>query len=262
MTSSSGQPAASAISALQNGQMNSLNGTASQNGGRGQLTDNTPILYLTPLNGTFERKTISVPTYPDVIKIGRQTNAKTIPTPYNGFFDSKVLSRSHAEIWADRNGQIWIRDVKSSNGTFINGQRLSQENKDSDPKEVSDGDSLELGIDIVSEDQKTVVHHKVAARVEHAGFVSSSTLLDLNLPTNDADANNQHNLLANQASGGHLRRKSGQGELPLRSQMGAAGIASNNAPAQRSHIWLQPPNMEMAIKRLTVSLSAIIVYQC
>jgi hypothetical protein len=254
MTSTSGQPAASAISALQNGSLSTANGTASQNGARSQIAENTPILYLTPLNGTFERKTISVPTYPDVIKIGRQTNAKTIPTPYNGFFDSKVLSRSHAEIWADRNGQIWIRDVKSSNGTFINGQRLSQENKDSDPKEVSDGDSLELGIDIVSEDQKTVVHHKVAARVEHAGFVSSSTLMDLNLPLNDLDPSNQHTQLVNQAMG-HIRRKSGQGEMmPLRSQLGMPnGMISNNAPAQRSHIWLQPPNMEMAIKRLTVS---------
>jgi hypothetical protein len=234
--------------------LNSANGTAS-NGARGQITDNTPILYLTPLNGTFERKTISVPTYPDVIKIGRQTNAKTVPSPYNGFFDSKVLSRSHAEIWADRNGQVWIRDVKSSNGTFINGQRLSQENKDSDPKEISDGDSLELGIDIVSEDQKTVVHHKVAARVEHAGFVSSSTLIDLNLPVNDLDPSNQHNQLVNQAMG-HIRRKSGQSDsMSMRNNMATPGMTSNYVPPHlRGNIWLQPPNMEMAIKRLTVSL--------
>ena len=33
------------------------------------------------------------------IKIGRQTNNKTIPDERNALFDSKVLSRTHAEIW-------------------------------------------------------------------------------------------------------------------------------------------------------------------
>ena len=58
-----------------------------------------PALYLLSLNGTFERKTISVPFGPDeALRIGRQTNAKTIPTPTNGYFDSKVLSRQHSTI--------------------------------------------------------------------------------------------------------------------------------------------------------------------
>jgi pSer/pThr/pTyr-binding forkhead associated (FHA) protein len=128
------------------------------------------VLYLTPTNGTTERKAITVPIYPNVLQIGRQMNSNTLPTPQNGYFDSKVLSRQHAEIWADLNGKVFIRDVKSSNGTFINGQRLSQENEDSDLYELREQDMLELGIDILSEDQKTVVHHKVSARVEHAGF--------------------------------------------------------------------------------------------
>ncbi|ORY60694.1 uncharacterized protein BCR38DRAFT_348917 [Pseudomassariella vexata] len=148
-----------------------------------------PVLYLLSLNSTFERKTISVPFSPDTLRIGRQTNAKTVPTPINGFFDSKVLSRQHAEIWADRQGKIWIRDVKSSNGTFVNGTRLSQENRESEPHELQTGDHLELGIDIVSEDQKTVVHHKVAAKVEHAGFLNNSgNLLDMNF--GDLDPSN------------------------------------------------------------------------
>jgi len=128
------------------------------------------VLYLTPANGTFERKTITVPIYPDLLRIGRQTNNNTLPTLQNGYFDSKVLSRQHAEIWAERNGKVFIRDVKSSNGTFVNGQRLSHENENSDPHELREQDMLELGIDIMSEDQKTVVHPKVAARVEHVGF--------------------------------------------------------------------------------------------
>ncbi|ODA76500.1 hypothetical protein RJ55_07770 [Drechmeria coniospora] len=146
-----------------------------------QLPPGQPVLYLLSLNGTFERKTIAVPFAPDSLRIGRQTNQKTVPTPANGFFDSKVLSRQHAEIFAERNGKIYIRDVKSSNGTFVNGTRLSQENRESEPHELQTADHLELGIDIVSEDQKTVVHHKVAAKVEHAGFLSNtSNVLDMN----------------------------------------------------------------------------------
>ncbi|KUI54189.1 hypothetical protein VP1G_01573 [Cytospora mali] len=145
------------------------------------MSGSQPVLYLLPLNGTFERKTIQVPFYPETLRVGRQTNNKTVPTPANGFFDSKVLSRQHAEIWADRQGKVWIRDVKSSNGTFVNGSRLSPENRESEPHELQSGDHLELGIDIVSEDQKSVVHHKVAAKVEHAGFLTSSNnLLDMN----------------------------------------------------------------------------------
>jgi pSer/pThr/pTyr-binding forkhead associated (FHA) protein len=126
---------------------------------------NTPVLYLTPLNGTFERKSLRVPLYPDVIRLGRQIDSQTIPTAENGYFDSKVLSRKHAEVWADRSGKIWIKD-KSTNGTFVNGQRLSDENKDSDPHEIREQDVLDLGIDIVGEDQKSIIHPKVASRVE------------------------------------------------------------------------------------------------
>jgi pSer/pThr/pTyr-binding forkhead associated (FHA) protein len=133
--------------------------------------ENPALLYLTPINSTFENKTITVPFYPDVLRIGRQTNDTNHPTPENGYFDSKVMSRHHAEVWSDRNGKIWIRDTKSSNGTFVNGERLSQENTESDPHELREQDVVELGIDIISEDQKTVMHPKIAARVEH---VSSS----------------------------------------------------------------------------------------
>lgn len=64
-----------------------------------------PSLHLHPLNDTFIPKQISL--YPpgphNRIKIGRQTNAKTVPAPNNGYFDSKVLSRMHAEVWAEGN---------------------------------------------------------------------------------------------------------------------------------------------------------------
>ncbi|GAB1520666.1 hypothetical protein RhiTH_003751 [Rhizoctonia solani] len=122
-----------------------------------------PALYLYPLNDTFVPKQIALGGGVRV-KIGRQTNAKTVPGERNGYFDSKVLSRQHAEVW-EENGKIYIKDVKSSNGTFINGDRLSAESVESEPCELKSEDIVEFGIDIVGEDNKTIIHHKVATRV-------------------------------------------------------------------------------------------------
>ena len=225
-------------------------------------TGGQPVLYLLSLNGTFERKTISVPFSPDTLRIGRQTNVKTVPTPTNGFFDSKVLSRQHAEIWADRQGKIWIRDVKSSNGTFVNGTRLSAENRESEPHELQTSDHLELGIDIVSEDQKSVVHHKVAAKVEHAGFLSpSNSLLDMSF--GDLDP----------ANGAMMMPQMGGVPMQLRGRTGSqSSIGSNqrmaiapnmaNQPggigiALQRGLWLTQPSTEAIVKRLHVSLSPL-----
>jgi pSer/pThr/pTyr-binding forkhead associated (FHA) protein len=218
--------------------------------------DPPALLVLSPMNGTFERKQINVPLFPDILRIGRQTNAKTIPTPSNGYFDSKVLSRQHAEIWADRSGKIWIRDVKSSNGTFVNGVRLSPESRDSEPHELRENDMLELGIDIVSEDQKSIVHHKVSAKVEHAGIPTNATsVLDLNLADIEP------------GSGGGLSMITPNGQM--RGRLGSQGsITSNGRPnlyapngnnvngyGVQRHMgaWLSPITIEQVVKRLTVS---------
>ncbi|KAK3696753.1 hypothetical protein LTR37_017777 [Vermiconidia calcicola] len=229
------------------------NGGAQTNGVRPQAQQDPPaILHLLPMNGTFERKTITVPYYPDVLRIGRQTNQKTIPTPLNGYFDSKVLSRQHAEVYADRQGRIFIRDVKSSNGTFVNGMRLSQENKESEPREMREQDVLELGIDIVSEDQKTVVHHKVAAKVEHAGvYGQGSDPLNFG----DLDPSSGSPLLAGPSP---LRRSGSQGSLPGRGSLNQAMGQTNgvNAVSQQQHMrnWLNPISMEHIVKKLNAEL--------
>ena len=219
------------------------------------IGEGNPVLYLLSMNGTFERKTISVPYYPETLRIGRQTNAKTVPTPANGFFDSKVLSRQHAELWADRNGKIWIRDVKSSNGTFVNGTRLSAENRDSEPHELQTQDQLELGIDIVSEDQKTVVHHKVAAKVEHAGFLGPSTnVLDMNF--GDLDPANGALMLPSPGSVPMRGRTGSQGSIGSNGRMGAsvAGSHMSMISQQRPmNFWLTPVTTEQIAKRISVS---------
>ncbi|KAH6620105.1 hypothetical protein C7974DRAFT_458037 [Boeremia exigua] len=266
-TAGPGASAASAMSALQapsamlpsqqNGVLQSQ-----QNGVQRQGAESTAILHLIPMNGTFERKTITVPFFPDVLRIGRQTNNKTIPTPLNGYFDSKVLSRQHAEVWADRNGKIWIRDVKSSNGTFVNGQRLSQENRDSDPHELREQDMLELGIDIVSEDQKTIVHHKVAARVEHAGIYARSPndVLDLNF--GELEGSQMQNMVGanGQQQMANMRgRTPSQGSMNgQRMQMSGGAQAYQNAMQQPRHpnFWLQPITMEQVVKKLNAEMKA------
>lgn len=258
-SATSGPTASSAISALHAPLLPSqqmANGTGQANGVariQAQQPEPPAILHLIPMNGTFERKTITVPYAPDNIRIGRQTNQKTIPTPLNGYFDSKVLSRQHAEVYADRQGRVFIKDVKSSNGTFVNGMRLSQENKESEPRELREQDVLELGIDIVSEDQKTVVHHKVAAKVEHAGIYSHGSD-----PLNfgELDPSVSGGLLA---APHQLKRTGSQGSLNTRGPVGIPGIpqgAMNAGPInqpQHMRAWLNPITTEHLVKKLNVS---------
>lgn len=164
------------------------------------------VLVLSPLNGTFERKSLFVPFAPDVLKLGRQTSAKTIPAPDNGYFDSRVLSRQHAEIWADRaTGKVWIKDAKSSNGTYINSQRLSSDNTESKPHELRKNDILELGIDISNDDGSSLVHRKISAKVERISIMS---LQSDNLPANSSTSNSANGSLSSSpaSSNGSLSR--------------------------------------------------------
>lgn len=61
-------------------------------------------------------------------------------------FKSKVVSRRHCEIWYQ--GSEWyIKDVKSSSGTFVNHFRLSGPKSESLPHRIRNGDIIQLGID-------------------------------------------------------------------------------------------------------------------
>jgi len=207
------------------------------------------------MNGTFDAKSINVPYHPDLVRIGRQTNQKTVPTAHNGYFDSKVLSRQHAEIYAERDGTIWIRDVKSSNGTFVNGKRLSPENKESEPHILNAQDILELGIDIVSEDQKTVVHHKVAARVEHAGFSGSGSPSSLaELTFGDMDPSLLQ--LGQQSMQGNRSRAGSQGATGANGRFPSLITNGNMMQAAYHPKWLQPITIETIVKRLNTELKA------
>ncbi|KAI8927887.1 hypothetical protein BC831DRAFT_151712 [Entophlyctis helioformis] len=120
-------------------------------------------ILLEPLNDTFQTKVI-VLTPDEPVKIGRKVSAKAIPETSNGIFDAKVLSRIHAELTLDHN-KVMIKDLKSSNGTFINGNRLSEEGVMSAPNELRNGDRLDFGVDIFDEDTQVVLYKRVACKV-------------------------------------------------------------------------------------------------
>ena len=52
-------------------------------------------------------------------------------------FKSKVVS-THAEIWVERGGRFFVKDTKSSSGTFLNHVRLNLANTQSRPFQVKD----------------------------------------------------------------------------------------------------------------------------
>lgn len=88
-----------------------------------------------------------------VIRVGRYSERDTNPNPPPNApssapvgFKSKVVSRRHCEFWCS-NGQWFIKDVKSSSGTFLNHIRLSAPSVESRPFPVNDGDVVQLGID-------------------------------------------------------------------------------------------------------------------
>jgi pSer/pThr/pTyr-binding forkhead associated (FHA) protein len=110
----------------------------------------------------------------NLVKIGRFTDRRNLPNRVT--FRSKVVSRAHAEMWSEGRKvklfsvvprgevpslpplglkltvsigicQIFLRDTKSSSGTFLNNIRLSPPGSESKPVELKDGDIVQLGVD-------------------------------------------------------------------------------------------------------------------
>lgn len=162
----------------------------------------THIIILKSLNRTFETKFLMVPFKPDILKLGRpvvntnnnnnntstggkgnntnnnsnnsignnnssnensKRNTNALVKPDNGNFDSRVLSRNHACLTCDpKTGKIFIKDLKSSNGTFINGNRIDQ-----NEVELKVGDVIDLGTDIDTKFE----HRKISAFVEEITII-------------------------------------------------------------------------------------------
>ncbi|XP_055725944.1 sarcolemma associated protein a isoform X3 [Salvelinus fontinalis] len=99
------------------------------------------------------------------VKIGRSV-ARCRPAQNNATFDCKVLSRNHALLWFDhKTGKFYLQDTKSSNGTFINSQRLSRGSEESPPCEVLSGDTIQFGVD-VTENTRKVTHGCIVSTIK------------------------------------------------------------------------------------------------
>lgn len=102
---------------------------------------------------TFATTSRTLPHEDCVIRVGRYSERDGNPNPPSNApssapvgFKSKVVSRRHCEFWCSQ-GQWYIKDVRSSSGTFLNHIRLSQPSVESRPFPVNDGDIVQLGID-------------------------------------------------------------------------------------------------------------------
>lgn len=76
------------------------------------------------------------------LRLGRSSRRQTSPD-FIGF-STMLISRFQCEIWQERD-KWYIRDTRSTGGTFLNGERLSEENERSSARQLLDGDFLRLG---------------------------------------------------------------------------------------------------------------------
>lgn len=101
-----------------------------------------------------------------IVRVGRYSERDTNIAEDNSLpvgFKSKVVSRRHCEFWCT-SGQWYVKDVKSSSGTFLNHVRLSSPGVESRPYPVNDGDVVQLGIDFKGGEE--VIFRCVKIRVE------------------------------------------------------------------------------------------------
>lgn len=118
------------------------------------------ILTSRPNSHPFQERNLSLD---QAIKVGRSV-ARCRPATSNAIFDCKVLSRNHALLWYE-NGKFYLQDTKSSNGTFVNNQRLSKGSEESPAREVCSGDIVQFGVDVV-ENSRKVVHGCIVATLK------------------------------------------------------------------------------------------------
>ncbi|KAK1780813.1 hypothetical protein QBC45DRAFT_391134 [Copromyces sp. CBS 386.78] len=99
----------------------------------------------------YSRRYIVLDSQNPTLTIGRSSKLAAkgfVPSSQNGWYDSPVMSRQHAEIIADfTQKRLRLRDLGSLHGTYINesDQRLEKD----DLVELKDGDNIRFGVDIM-----------------------------------------------------------------------------------------------------------------
>lgn len=93
-----------------------------------------------------ERRVITIPPNTSLVRhsvrVGRTINEETRPRVNNLFFDSLVISRNHAEVYCDSFARVFIRDLGSANGTYVDDKRLSPSGEASEAFELVAGQRL------------------------------------------------------------------------------------------------------------------------
>ncbi|XP_067124660.1 sarcolemmal membrane-associated protein-like isoform X2 [Centruroides vittatus] len=118
------------------------------------------VLICRPNSHPFQERHLALD---QPVKVGRSV-ARCRPATNNAIFDCKVLSRNHALLWYE-NGKFYLQDTKSSNGTFVNNQRLSKGSEESPAREVCSGDIVQFGVDVV-ENSRKVTHGCIVATLK------------------------------------------------------------------------------------------------
>lgn len=118
------------------------------------------VLICRPNSHPFQERSLVLD---QPVKIGRSV-ARARAAQNNAIFDCKVLSRNHALLWYE-NGKFYLQDTKSSNGTFVNNQRLSKSADESPPREVCSGDIVQFGVDVM-ENARKVTHGCIVATLK------------------------------------------------------------------------------------------------
>lgn len=158
----------------QNGQNGTVNGSTSVQGMAHQLPSIRLCAHQDPRaqrpSLVFSPMSRILPTGKEVIKVGRYSErdnqppqAANTPSAAPVGFKSKVVSRRHCEFWC-AGGRWFIKDVKSSSGTFLNHIRLSSPGTESRPFPINDGDIVQLGIDFKGGEE--MIFRCVKIRVE------------------------------------------------------------------------------------------------
>ncbi|VDN18637.1 unnamed protein product [Gongylonema pulchrum] len=127
----------------------------------------------------FEERRFTVPSSEEeAVKIGRSV-ARWKPNTDNAIFDCKVLSRNHALLWQE-DGAFLLKDTRSSNGTFVNNERLSKSAEESVARQIFSGDILQFGVEIVENANKKVCAPENASDY-HNTYDSDSSSITLPL---------------------------------------------------------------------------------
>lgn len=114
-----------------------------------------PVIIVT-LNGKeIERKELSQ----DLIAIGRDMDNDIV-------INNLSVSRCHAII-QKRDGKIYVKDMASANGTFVNGQKI-------DECELKDGDLMLVGKHILNLDMSHQKEIKSETHEQHTKYSSSA----------------------------------------------------------------------------------------